>query len=304
MARMRAMLCVLLVATGCYSPGYVDCEVTCGVSGTCPDGLDCLGGVCRVGGNTGACGVPNGDGRTDDATDSGVTTDGPWIVGDEDGDMVLNGVDPCPISADNNDTDGDGVGDACEAITGGPDDSIVLFEGFDAQPGTAMVVGPWTFSGGSARIVSAVNRADSITFSNTAPSGRRTTVVAKVTIDQELTSTNSTTAGPVMRTDGANIGVACGFGFDPATNADVMQNVTLAAGADTKFSSIPVAVAAGTTYTVTASRNPANDSFSCSIPLNGTSYFPATAPTGTRAGIRTRSMSASFAWVMVIDSPD
>ena len=64
----------LLALVGCYSPGYRDCEVTCG-GGTCPSGFVCDQGVCRVEGFSGACGAtidsgidlsPNADDDGDD----------------------------------------------------------------------------------------------------------------------------------------------------------------------------------------------------------------------------------------------
>jgi hypothetical protein len=54
-------IAVLLVGlVGCYSPAYRDCQVSCGESGTCPAGLACQDGACRLPGATGDCTVTDG----------------------------------------------------------------------------------------------------------------------------------------------------------------------------------------------------------------------------------------------------
>ncbi len=41
------MLVAIATAAGCYAPTFKDCELACSASGTCPDGFQCNGQVCR-----------------------------------------------------------------------------------------------------------------------------------------------------------------------------------------------------------------------------------------------------------------
>ena len=168
----------LLALVGCYSPGYRDCEVTCG-GGTCPSGLVCDQGVCRVEGFSGSCGSMTSHDASIDSSPN-ADDDGDTILNkddncpkkantqqeDEDGDAMGDVCDPCPplrtyVPANmttpvdaNADTDGDGVGDGCDPNLGAVD-HILVFDGFSPRPmGMAMVsaVGGsmWSFDGKSA----------------------------------------------------------------------------------------------------------------------------------------------------------
>lgn len=53
MVRLAA-LAGFALASACYSPSYRDCQLAC-ASGTCPSGLECTAGMCRLPGMTGAC---------------------------------------------------------------------------------------------------------------------------------------------------------------------------------------------------------------------------------------------------------
>jgi hypothetical protein len=302
MVQVPALLCVALVATGCFSPGFADCKVTCSSGNGCPDGFECLGGVCRLGGMTGAC-----LSSADDAGNDGPSDDSGPSVNDEDNDGILDADDPCPISANNADTDSDGVGDACEPIASGTD-RILRFEGFNGTslPSDATVLGPWTISGGKAHIVSAANAASSVTFPITSPLTDRETIVARVTVDGLFsTPADPTGAGIVTRasTDGA-LGVQCGLGRDPGTGTDHLLLVKVAAAADGKVQSNASIATPGSAAILQITRNPSTEIFACN--QNGSSTvagLPASpVPTGALAGIRTRSMSASFDWVMIIQT--
>jgi hypothetical protein len=304
MVRVLAILCVALVATGCFSPGFVDCKVTCSSGNGCPDGYDCIAGVCRAGGMTGMCmSPPDDDGGTDGsaADDSGPT------VNDEDGDGMLDDVDPCPISANNTDTDGDTVGDVCEPLAGNVD-KIIRFEGFSQTtfPSDATKIGNWTISGGKAHIVSGQNIASSLTFPITSPIGIRETVIARVTVDGLFsTPSDPTGAGVVTRAsiDGG-AGIQCAIGRDAASGTDHFLLVKVASAADARMTSNASIATPGTSAVLEITRNPSNDVFSCI--QNGTSSIAqipgAPVPTGSLGGIRTRSMSATFDWVMILSS--
>jgi len=307
MVHRWALLCVALAATGCYSAGFADCQVTCTSGNGCPDGFECISGVCRLGGRTGEC-LPsgNGDGGSTDSSWSVAAVGSPVDDGDSDG--ILDSVDPCPISANNTDTDGDGVGDACEPLAGGANDSIIHFVGFygTSFPADATVLGNWTVSGGKAHIVSAANAADSVTFPITSPLTVRETIFARVTVDAQFsTPSDPTGAGVVTRANAPGTeGIQCGLGRDAVSGTDHVLLVKVAAGADTRMNSLASLATPGTSAVLQITRNPTNDVFACN--QNGTSTFnsiPASpVPTTARGGIRARSMSASFDWVMIISS--
>jgi hypothetical protein len=257
----------------------------------------------------GACLAPmddaNGGG---DVMTGGDATDGPGpTVNDEDNDGLLDSVDPCPISANNADADSDGVGDACEPIASG-NDTIIRFEGFTAAslPGDATVIGTWTVSGGRAHNVSGANVASSVTFPITSPANDRETIMARVTVDALFsTPSDPTGAGAVTRTESSGAtGIQCGLGRDPVSGTDHLLLVKMAAAADGRMNSNASLATVGTTAVVQITRNPSNDVFACN--QNGTSTvsgIPASpVPTGSLGGIRTRSMSASFDWVMIIQT--
>ena len=52
---MKLVLVGVCMVLGCYGPKFGDCEVSCAASNTCPDGLHCDQGACRVSGATAAC---------------------------------------------------------------------------------------------------------------------------------------------------------------------------------------------------------------------------------------------------------
>ncbi len=62
---LRASLAALAL-TGCYSPRYEDCQFSCSSANTCPTGMECVQGTCRIEGQTGSCG--NDDAGADGST--------------------------------------------------------------------------------------------------------------------------------------------------------------------------------------------------------------------------------------------
>lgn len=235
------------------------------------------------------------------------STDAEPGVADEDNDGILDADDLCPISANNADTDADGVGDACEPLAGGTD-QIVRFEGFHGTsfPDDAVTIGNWMISGGKARNASGATVASSLTFPITSPLSDRETVFARVTVDAQFsTPSDPTGAGIVTRANNAGTeGVQCGIGRDAVSGTDHLLLVKVASGADSRLNSSASIATPGTSAVLQITRNPTNDVFACN--QNGTTTNnaipPSPVPIGALGGIRTRSMSASFDWVMIIST--
>ena len=78
---------------------------------------------------------PRGDASGDAVLPADLRLDAPphgSVTHDEDGDGVVDGLDPCPhIAGDLADRDGDGVGDICDAEIDNPRQRITRFEGFE-----------------------------------------------------------------------------------------------------------------------------------------------------------------------------
>lgn len=71
----RFSLGFLVWLTGCYSPAYIDCAITCPDGETCPDGFQCEPSlkVCRPQGASGSCPAPGGDANRDAVNGDGST---------------------------------------------------------------------------------------------------------------------------------------------------------------------------------------------------------------------------------------
>src|SRR3954468_6976851 len=70
-------------------------------------------------------------------------------LGNEDGDALADGCDPCPIDPEDVpvDTDQDGVPDVCDPDPAVGGDAIVMFDGFTRDVGWTTLSGTWTFDG-------------------------------------------------------------------------------------------------------------------------------------------------------------
>jgi hypothetical protein len=84
---------LVLALGGCYGLGTRDCQVACGAGGECPGDLQCVEGMCRSGGQAGACADGDGgssDGGTD-APNAPSTCGGPTLLSDDFNDGTLTG---------------------------------------------------------------------------------------------------------------------------------------------------------------------------------------------------------------------
>ena len=218
----------------------------------------------------------------------------------EDGDRFGDRCDPCPIAFDTDpidDADGDLVSGVCDPDPLAPTERITAFEGFVSPPTTAELVGTWTFSGGQAHVVSSLDALSALTWTLT---GGDETVSARGTIDAMF---GNLVARPVGVIHYFNLptadGVMCVFGVNPSNSQiyAIADNRTTAA-----LATAPTTAMVGTTSSFESHR--VSTDYSCdSDRLTGplTITFDVGQPIN-RAGLFTRSASASFDWVLVVES--
>lgn len=308
---------VLLALVGCYSPGYRDCEVTCG-GGSCPSGFVCDQGVCRIEGFSGACGATT--------TDDAKIIDSPPEA-DDDGDRVLNkddncptvsnptqnnedqdargdACDPCPVDdspgADDDD-DQDGVGNGCD-----PEPGMVnrmdVFEGFNGSgpPVGATVTGTWSYSGGQAR---------------SAASGANTamTAWAGATTDTEMVSAHFTITSFDPTAGSGFVGVAHQLGTSSAVRCSLEPNpgsLALVSGTG-RYGSVGLPVAVNTTAVTVSTRTagsavapaPGTGNYDCRDAVTGTN-FSAVVSTDASAvgqtGFYSYGIGVTLDWIVIV----
>jgi hypothetical protein len=245
---------------------------------------------------------------TDDGDGDGVATaidNCPDVANadqaNEDGDRFGDACDPCPPFADLgaiDDPDGDGVSGACDPNPNTPGDRLTHFEGFQSAPVGMELVGAWTFAGGRAHVVSSLNALAAATWTVT---GASETVSARGTIDAMF---GDLVARPIGVTHFFNQptadGVMCVFGVNPSNAqiyaiADNRTTTALAAAATTAMvgtTSSFISQRRGIGYLCNSDRliTPLSTSWDVGQPID-------------RVGLFTRSASASYDWVMVVQSP-
>ena len=220
---------------------------------------------------------------------------------DEDGDGMGDECDPCPPYGDadeNLDTDGDGVGDRCDPLPASPGDRIVYFHGFNRTPTGVEIDGDWTFSGGQAHSVGAMNSSAAITVATT---GGRESSITNVTIDALFGNSVSHPSGVVNMYNAAmNEGIVCVFGVDPGNNeVYAIANINTDAALANQLTNANV----GDTTFLQSNRN--GTGYTCSasnlaIPLSASAPLVSTP---NRVGIYESNSSATFDWMMVVTTP-
>lgn len=221
----------------------------------------------------------------------------------EDGDMFGNVCDPCPPVGPpgNLDPDSDGVGDACDPNPLMPGDSIALFEGFDQAPTAAglLTTGMVVYGGGQMQILGSVTPAG-LTWP--VMGGQNRVVSTRFTID-------SLTGPPAL------------IGVVDRVNANMVTGVSCEAGLATdgtpKLAAIelpamermfaPISIGTGMTATVAQRRS--GRSYMCrfdSVTAQEQVLYSSTTNETlglVQTGVRTRSASTHFDWVMIVNTP-
>jgi len=225
----------------------------------------------------------------------------------EDADDRGDACDVCPGDVDNGvDADGDLVGDICDPHPGTAGDHIVLFEGFhDGIPSTYTATnGTWTSDSDDVVVASGADIVATLTFPNPATMAH-TYIVGKAVVGTiHPPAANGNRVGIVIQWDQPTIsGIACAIGLPFGATQATMElrdspNVTLATANIATFVEGNVidlrADKLATTYGCTS--EPAG------TPVN-VSGASAVAPAIPHVGFRTRSNSARYKWLMVIESP-
>lgn len=219
---------------------------------------------------------------------------------DEDGDNRGDACDVCPGDVDDGaDTDGDKVGDACDPNPTQPTEHLVLFEGFhEGVPSGWRDQGIWRQVGDDISAESGDGLVNALTLVDPLPNGV-VHLIGKMTIGQSFDPAGSTNYVGLIDN------------FNPATDASVRCVVGLFpqsafAIRDTGGASLvvdtPYPFAAGMTERFVFTRD--GNAFSCK---NGSAMVMGTSAVKSamqHIGIRTRSTSATYAWMMIVETTD
>jgi len=219
----------------------------------------------------------------------------------EDGDLLGNVCDPCPPVGPpgNADPDSDGVGDACDPNPLMPGDSIAMFEGFDQAPMATglLTTGMVTYSGGQMQILGSATAAG-LTWP--VLGGQNRVVSTRFTIDA-LTGPPALIGVVDRASASAGTGVSCeaGIGSD-----NMPKLVAVELPAMERMSDI-ITIANGMTVTVAQRRS--GRAYTCKIDPGAQQVLYTSTTNETlslvQTGVRTRSASAHFDWVMIVNTP-
>jgi hypothetical protein len=220
--------------------------------------------------------------------------------GDEDADSRGDLCDRCPPipSLADPDGDGDGVGDACDPNPATPGDKIVLFEGFDGGiPSSWTKVGSWLGVAGSAVFMASANNLGTVVVPLDG------TVHQTISTAVTILSLSGNGGGSVGIVDQfaatADGGIQCGsgkasssfFGLINAANGGVLKSVAY-----------PFDVGS---FAIDLRRD--KDVYACTatdlMSQTRVQDSPTPAGLGTRIGLRARTASVVYSWLMVVSSP-
>ena len=291
---MRSILLLVVSACSIQAVDYT------GKQCPCPDGWQCnrTTNTCTRG-TDGGPGDRDGDGVLD--TDDNCPDIANKGQADEDGDGRGDVCDVCPGDRDDGtDGDGDGVGDVCDPNPGRPIDHIVLFEGFHGGiPAGWDAFGAWRQEGDDIAVVSGPGVASSLALVDPLPNGV-TYLVGKVTIGESFDPQGSSNYVGLTRNwdPVSDSSVRCLEGLRTSTSPPGFALRDTGGVALSVELAYPYAVGMverfqfkrdGTMYTCA----------NATLTVSGSS--PVTSAM-QELGLRTRSTSASYAWMMLIES--
>ena len=269
----------------------------------CPSGWSCdtATNTCARARDAGDCtgdrdddGIGNCDDICPDAADPAQF--------DEDGDGRGDACDVCPGDRDDGaDGDGDEVGDACDPNPMQPIDRIVLFEGFHAGvPSTWRTAGTWASAGDDIAVESADGVIGWLVVDDPVPTGV-SHLVTQVTIGAQF--------DPL----GSSVYVGLARSFDPATDDSVRCLVGIRTimtppafairdtGGVNLSVETPYPFDVGMTERIVFTQNA--QTYACSTATAVlTDAMSPVAPNAPYVGLRVRSASASYAWMMLVTS--
>ncbi len=314
---MRRSFGVVVGLAACYAPSPPS-GAACSPSGLCPRGLSCIAEVCTaadapVDSSVDAAAdagpdAPRADGHGADTDGDGVPDDLDNCAGianptqhDEDADGFGDACDHCPgiPTVVDGDADGDGVGDACDPNPHVAGDRILFFESFEAAPQGWLVHGTWQFMGDDAVI--ALTATDEAYLIPPATGTTRSTVTA------------SLTPGPSVGTGARGVGLT--LPFDAPTDTGTACDIAAVSGTLLEFALVQTKTATVTNRVQFAwtTNQPALLTFNqngpqaaCSVTQNGMTANVSgmeQVVTPNLVGLRTKSISAHFHWLMWVESP-
>lgn len=298
--------------TACYAPSPsvgMPCAPASTGEEACPRGQTCSpDGLCLRPEDIGM--TPDGGGEVDAPSDD-LDQDGVKNAADncpqvanldqanDDLDAFGDACDPCPPFPDGSvaiDPDGDGVSGLCDPypMTGG--DRIALFESFRgaALPAGWVALGTWSFVAGNAVVTSGDGELHYLTIAR--PHLAKTSVLTQMTVD-ELVGNGARGLGPAQQ-------------YQPSPSrsitCELLRNgngpkLTLidTGGAGATLGDVDGTFDVGTTVLLSSRRT--GTAYECG---NGTDTVPGTTTYTTTIpslGLRAKSASARFAWVLVVE---
>jgi hypothetical protein len=221
---------------------------------------------------------------------------------DEDGDGVGDVCDPCPPFEGVDDADGDGVGDACDPNPTTPGDRWIAFLGFAEMPSeTWTYVGSLSVEGGEG--IATAADGESMLLWTPSSSGNRVEVRAMATLTGiRATGSNLGSVSLVERLEeGTEDSIACQL--SRLANGEQQQLRIYDLAASRIIDNAAHVFEVGSEIDLRLRRT--GNLYNCRatspvLELAGTAEH---APTRPQIGLRVRGASASFHWVMIVESP-